>query len=409
MTVAILVCFLTSFNSFAETKEPEKNDTISIDLVEAPLTDAIQLAIKGLIGKNYIIDPDIKNGSKKLTIQLKDVSKQQALKQIQDILISQNIQLLIKDDTVYIKPLDSLQTYETTENKTNLLPSNLIKNDNQFQPLIVNQGNEQGYTTYYLTHGNIENAQQITQMFGLQIVIDDEMILIKGNIQSINSALYLLRQFDRPSKDVNIKATVVEISNDNNTGWNIQAMFQKQNIKVNFGASALFRDTARITGITFDLLLSQMREDSKFNVLNTSTIRVSNGSPARINVGAEVPVLTNYTQTNNGQPIQSVEYRQSGLILDVTPKITGNNITVDLLQQLSNFNLTTTSQINSPTLTKRELKTTFNAKFNEIILLGGLDQNQQTDITSRLFGIPIGSTTKENKTSLYILIQFERV
>lgn len=79
-----------------------------------------------------------------------------------------------------------------------------------------------------------------------------------------------------------------------------------------------------------------------------------------------------------GQAVQSVEYRSSGVIFDIQPTVRGEIIDLNINQQLSDFIKTTTGVNNSPTLTKRELKTTVGMQDGDVIVLGGLSENKDT-------------------------------
>ncbi len=68
---------------------------------------------------------------------------------------------------------------------------------------------------------------------------------------------------------------------------------------------------------------------TRFNVVSSPTLRVKSGSTGNFSVGADVPVISDFTE-RNGKIIQSVQYRQSGVIFN-------NAIDLKINQQLSNF------------------------------------------------------------------------
>ncbi|WP_161492334.1 type II and III secretion system protein [Pseudomonas frederiksbergensis] len=117
------------------------------------------------------------------------------------------------------------------------------------------------------------------------------------------------------------------------------------------------------------------------------------GKEATINVGAEVPVLgaLSYPQ-GAGQAVQSVEYRNSGVIFTITPQV--RQAVVDLtIDQLSNFVQTTTGVNGSPTLTKRQLTTNVQMRNAEVVILGGLTEEKPQKrklayLSCRLFSVP---------------------
>lgn len=108
----------------------------------------------------------------------------------------------------------------------------------------------------------------------------------------------------------------------------------------------------------------------------------SKGNQGRFSVGSDVPVLSSVTYKDNA-PVQSVEYRSSGVIFTVKPLITREIIALDVTQQLSNFAKTETGVNNSPTLIKREISTNVNLQDGDIIVLGGLAENKDSEANTR--------------------------
>jgi general secretion pathway protein D len=103
-----------------------------------------------------------------------------------------------------------------------------------------------------------------------------------------------------------------------------------------------------------------------------------------------VPIITQSatsTETNNPLVLNNVTYRETGVVLEVTPRVNaGGYVTLDVNQSVSNVVPTTTSTINSPTIQQRRLTSTISVKTGETILLGGLIQQSDTRDNS---GIPV--------------------
>lgn len=113
-----------------------------------------------------------------------------------------------------------------------------------------------------------------------------------------------------------------------------------------------------------------------------------------------------------GQAVQSVEYRSSGVIFDVRPVVKESIIDLDITQQLSNFVKTTTGVNNSPTLTKRELKTKVGMEDGDVIVLGGLTESKDTNTRDGLSFLPrfLHTTGYEQSSSeILLVLQVQRV
>ncbi|WP_330996582.1 hypothetical protein [Burkholderia pseudomultivorans] len=142
-------------------------------------------------------------------------------------------------------------------------------------------------------------------------------------------------------------------------------------------------------------------------------VRVVSGERVRLNVGAQVPTLGSISyQGQSGTPVQSVEYQDAGLIFDVQPVVLGDAIQVRLSEQLSSFVATTTGVNNSPTKNTREMSTVVNMKDGEVIVLGGLVQDQDTSSRNSIGWLPRfldGKSGSKGRTEVLLVLQVSKV
>jgi len=144
--------------------------------------------------------------------------------------------------------------------------------------------------------------------------------------------------------------------------------------------------------------------------VSSPQLRVKNGSNASFSVGSDVPVLGSTTY-QDGKPIQSIEYRSSGVLFNISPEIRLNTIDLTIQQQLSNFVKTETGVDNSPTLIKRDVNTQVSVKSGEIIVLGGLAETKNSDNSTSFTLLPfLKSSGKENsKTDIVVVLYAEKI
>ena len=115
----------------------------------------------------------------------------------------------------------------------------------------------------------------------------------------------------------------------------------------------------------------------------------------------------------DGRPVQSIEYRSSGVIFDIQPTIKSNAIDLKINQQLSNFVKTDTGVNQSPTLIKRDIVTDVTVKSGDVIVLGGLAENKitegETGFSFLPKGILTGKSKSNTKTDIVILLQVKMI
>ncbi|MFS1538718.1 MAG: type II secretion system protein GspD [Candidatus Phlomobacter fragariae] len=148
----------------------------------------------------------------------------------------------------------------------------------------------------------------------------------------------------------------VQTAERNGSGLALAAKLVSGKLNIGMGKEAGFDNFVRFNLGSLDALYELFRTDSRFHVVSSPRLRVKNGAKASFLVGSEVPVLGQVSYADN-KPVQSIEYRSSGVILNVRPQIRQQGVDLTIDQQLSNFAKTETGVNNSPTLIKREVST----------------------------------------------------
>lgn len=154
------------------------------------------------------------------------------------------------------------------------------------------------------------------------------------------------------------------------------------------GFNYLYSNHASITAT-----LNALSGLTTVNVLSAPKMLVLNNHTASLEVGDEVPVVTASavsTVGSNAPLVNSVDYRDTGVILKVTPRVnSGGLVLLDIAQEVSDVTSTSTSSINSPTIEQRKFATSIAIQDGETIALGGMIKDTRNKGRS---GIPILSS-----------------
>ncbi|RUM94108.1 MAG: type II secretion system protein GspD [Thiothrix sp.] len=161
----------------------------------------------------------------------------------------------------------------------------------------------------------------------------------------------------------------------------------------------------------FGILLKALASDAATNILSTPTLLTLDNVEAEMTVGQEVPFLTgqfsstgagNNSTTNSVNPFQTIERKDVGLTLKVKPQINeGDAIQLEIEQETSNIAPSSVSAADVIT-NKRTIKTTVLADDGQVIVLGGLSDDEFRDTREKvplLGDIPlIGHLFRYNST-----------
>ena len=156
------------------------------------------------------------------------------------------------------------------------------------------------------------------------------------------------------------------------------------------GPIAPFQDFTYIPGINVAIagssgsavILQALSELTRVQVLSSPNLLVLNNQSARIQVGDQVPIATQsaVSTISPGAPqVNSIEYRDTGVILNITPRVNASGLVLlDMAEEVSNANTTTTSSISSPTISQRRVRSSVAVSDGQTIVLGGLIQDSRT-------------------------------
>jgi general secretion pathway protein D len=159
-------------------------------------------------------------------------------------------------------------------------------------------------------------------------------------------------------------------------------------------------------------LVKALRGDTRANVLSNPSVVTLDHTEANFKVVQEVPFLTGQytnTSTNGGNnqptnPFQTVERKDVGLILTVTPHINeGDSVRLDLKQEISALAPPVQGAVDLIT-TKRELTTSVLVPDGGMLVLGGLtseDSSQNVQGVPGLSRIPLlGNLFKSRRSGV---------
>lgn len=223
------------------------------------------------------------------------------------------------------------------------------------------------------------------------------------------AARELLPLIDTPLSQLYIRAVAYEVSTDDTSGTSVDLALSllsgKLGLKLSGGALSSAQ-AVTFKNATIEVAARILDSDSRFKSVSRPSLRVRSGGHARFSVGQEVPTLGGVT-TNVGGATQAIVYRSAGVIFDVSPQVRDGGIELDVKQTMSSFQTTQTSQLNSPTLSKRELETGLTVKPGEIVVLAGLDSDEDLSGSRSFFGIPLGKTAGRTQRQMLLLLEVQ--
>ena len=211
-------------------------------------------------------------------------------------------------------------------------------------------------------------------------------IVIRATPQEYRKILATLRQIDASPTQVLINTTIAEVSLNDQLRYGVQAYFDGQDAGFIFNGNKPGAGSAVISpqlpGMNFlvggisdpKVVIDALSGITNVRVVSSPSLLVLENETATIKVGDQVPILTQTSQTTGGNPIESYEYRDTGVILKVKPRVSAAGVvTIELGQELSKTDeAAAAGAAKNPTFSQRSISSKVQVNDQQTVLLGGL-------------------------------------
>jgi general secretion pathway protein D len=271
---------------------------------------------------------------------------------------------------------------------------------------------------------------------GVRVTADNvnNTLLIYASQEQYGIIEQTVRQLDRPQLQVAIDATIAEVTLTDDLQYGVQSYIMSRDLglKPDVGsvgtsaASALINaasDVAlnrAIPGFNFLVgsantprgILSALHAVTEVKVLSNPSLVVIDNQVATLQVGDEIPIQTGSATvlTGNNTVANTTDYRSTGIILRVVPRINANgNVRLDVEQEISNPVANSSSSSGStnsltPTVSTRKVRSSVAVASGQTVLLAGLISDSQNRTRSGIPGLDqipgLGAILSQNEKTI---------
>lgn len=271
-------------------------------------------------------------------------------------------------------------------------------------------------------------------MSNIRIIADVEnnALLIWSNAQNYDKIVGALRKLDITPRQVLIEVTVAEVSLTGRLAYGLRWFFTNNNIDGRYtGTGALDLNTNTTVNSVINsadsafsyvlakgdivrALLELLASESQVTILSSPQLLVIDNQDAEIQVGNQQPVRTSTTTTDGGNTTESISFKDTGVLLKVTPQVNSSGlVTMQILQQVIDVGQEIDAATGQRSFFTRRLNSKVAVQTGQTIVLGGLisetKRNDKSGIPV-LYKLPVlgplfGSTdNNSDRTELLVLI-----
>lgn len=261
---------------------------------------------------------------------------------------------------------------------------------------------------------------------GPQIALDPSAnaLIIRADATEYAALERFLKEVDVAPDQVLVEVTIAEVTLNDTLKYGVEWFFR--NADQTYNLSKTGEVSSQFPGFAFtytipdiDVAVNALGALTDIKVISAPKLLTLDNKAATLQVGDQVPIVTQSAtgvrDANDPTIVNSVQFRDTGIVLRVTPRIgKSGTVFVDVNQEVSSAIPTTSSGIDSPTIQQRKLSTTVAVQDGDAIALGGLIRESSSYGDS---GVPVlkdipligklfsSTSNTEDRTELLIFLR----
>lgn len=261
-------------------------------------------------------------------------------------------------------------------------------------------------------------SNAILQNVRITADVTNNAVLVYASQESQRIVEQTIRQIDRPQRQIAIEATIAEVTLNDQLNYGVQFFLSSKDVGLKPDQGSILNTVGNavlaraLPGFNFlvgsenspRVILDALHGVTDVKVLSNPSLVVLDNQPATLQVGDQVPFSTGTATvlTANNTVVNTIDYRNTGIILRVLPRANANgNVVLDIEQEISN--IAAGAPTLTPTISQRRVKSSIAVQTGQTVLLAGLiseTQNKQRQGIPVLDSIPgVGDTFAHQNTT----------
>lgn len=374
---------------FALAVSPAFAAPVAFDFQGVSVVAFSQATFKSLLRRDYVISPEVLSMDRKITVSVAAVEQKNVPTFVESILAAQGILVTSKDGVFYLSAAKTaaVPAAAVSQPSASVEPSKLPASASIVAAETVGD-------TEVIVPKN-RSAEFVSAALGAifgskSCVLAGSSLVITGSPADIKKMKAVANAIDLSPLSLDVSVSWVEVSRSQGAARGVSLAVNVLGAKLGVTSGSVSSGGAvSITGAKFQAVLDALDTDGRFKQVSNSRVVGDDRETLSLTVGDETPTIGSAGKDNQGNSVQNIVYRASGVIVNVTPRALANgkiNLTID--GQISSFKATVTGVTGSPTLTKRQVKTGVTIGSDEVLLIGGLSDERSTDAVSGFSFLP---------------------
>jgi type II secretion system protein D len=223
-------------------------------------------------------------------------------------------------------------------------------------------------------------------------------LLISASPRYFKFIADIIKELDQPPPQVLVQVLLAEVTLNDDCALGMEWTYTRTRdgktvtAGTNFGVAADFASgggfNVSVTGGDLAFFLRALQNNGRLEVLSRPQVLASDNQLAHLNIGQRVPFVSNSRIDTNGNVLNTIEYRDVGIILDMTPRISPNgSVKMVIHPEVSSIATSTvaiSTGLNATIFNTREATTTVTVQDGHTIIIGGLITTKDEDTVKKV-------------------------
>ncbi|EFI3633465.1 type II and III secretion system, partial [Escherichia coli] len=290
-----------------------------------PLNAAIQLAQEDIFRRQYALPPELASDTRPVTLDLSLAGDQK------------------KQREEYVRWLRQLNIAVETRNgvdhyrsfKPVVAPEKLVswvytpfnRSPSYLAAVLSGATGRSSQASSESASGSSSGSLSGSISSGSFLSGEGDSLVFRGTSSELVRLKELLPLIDVPAQGVVVTGYIYEVQTGSSegSGLALAAKLLSGRFGVSVGSSSSMGNYISFSSGTLNAMYELFSTDNRFKVVSAPQLRMDSGKEATFSVGEQVPVLGSVSY-EDGKAVQSVTYRDSGVIFRVKPVITSSRI-----------------------------------------------------------------------------------
>ncbi len=285
------------------------------------------------------------------------------------------------------------QTLNRSASELSAIVSSTNSNDSFLQNEVANNVNSPGTHNSQIAirrqrgvgvdAGQQTRRNDFGRSFSISVDESQDIIIAQGLPAELQKLHDLLKLLDKPRAQVLIEAVILEVSLTQNDSLGIQWQGREGQVDLLFSNSKNGTIQPRAPGISatyinqdISAIIDALASQNDIEIISSPRLITLSNETARLQIGDQVPIISQSAvnvATSNATLVNTISTRDTGVQLNVTPKVrAGGVVELAVTQEVSDVIQTTSSGIDSPTIRRRSFESTLIVPDGQSVALGGL-------------------------------------